>query len=159
MMLLIIVALLAIGMVLCFAEVALLPGFGAAGIGSILCLAGGVGLAWTQFGAPWGMGALLLAGAAAIAIIVIAPRTKAGRELVLQTAITEQQVADDYASLRGRVGLAITPLRPSGAAEIEGKRVDVVTDGVFVDAGQSIEVVSVEGTRVVVARREDAAPV
>lgn len=157
MMLLIIIALLAIGMVLCFAEVALLPGFGAAGIGSILCLAGGVGLAWTQYGAPWGMGALLLAGAAAIAIVVIAPRTKAGKDLVLQTAITEQQAGDDYALLRGRAGLSITPLRPSGAAEIEGRRVDVVTDGVFIDAGQSIEVVSVEGTRVVVTAARDAA--
>jgi len=41
-------------------------------------------------------------------------------------------------------------LRPSGTAVINGKRIDVVTEGPFVERGSPIKVVEVEGARVVV---------
>lgn len=44
----------------------------------------------------------------------------------------------------------MTTLRPSGTAVINGKRVDVVSEGAFIEAGQVIKVVAVEGLRVVV---------
>ena len=49
-----------------------------------------------------------------------------------------------------RTGVAITQLRPSGTAFINGKRVDVVTEGGLIEQGASIKVVAVEGLRVVV---------
>ena len=53
----------------------------------------------------------------------------------------------------GRVGVALSPLRPAGVADIGGSRVDVVSDGGFVSAGAAIEVTRVEGNRVVVRER------
>ena len=47
-------------------------------------------------------------------------------------------------------GIALTPLRPSGAADIDGERVDVVSEGDFILKGQKIKVVYIEGVRVVV---------
>jgi membrane-bound serine protease (ClpP class) len=47
-------------------------------------------------------------------------------------------------------GVTITQLRPSGTAFINGKRVDVVTEGALIEQGASIRVVAVEGLRVVV---------
>jgi membrane-bound serine protease (ClpP class) len=52
--------------------------------------------------------------------------------------------------LLGKQGMTHTTLRPSGIAMIEGRRVDVVTEGVVLDAGVPVEVVKVEGNRVVV---------
>jgi membrane-bound ClpP family serine protease len=52
--------------------------------------------------------------------------------------------------LLDRTGVAITQLRPSGAAFINGKRTDVITEGRLIDQGASIRVVAVEGLRVVV---------
>lgn len=49
-----------------------------------------------------------------------------------------------------REGVAITNLRPSGTAIIDGKRVDVVTEGGMIERGTPVRVVSVEGLRVVV---------
>jgi NfeD-like C-terminal, partner-binding len=49
-----------------------------------------------------------------------------------------------------RSGVAVTQLRPSGTAFINGKRVDVVTEGPLIDQGASLKVVAVEGIRVVV---------
>lgn len=51
----------------------------------------------------------------------------------------------------GRVGTAATVLRPTGAMEIDGERVDVVTEGAFVEAGTPVRVLYVQGARVVVA--------
>ncbi|MBZ0151291.1 MAG: hypothetical protein K8J09_07135, partial [Planctomycetes bacterium] len=52
---------------------------------------------------------------------------------------------------QGQVGTAVTVLRPTGAMEIAGERYDVVTEGEFVEAGTTVRVVQVQGTRVVVA--------
>lgn len=52
--------------------------------------------------------------------------------------------------LLGQSGKALTPLRPAGAAMIGAERVDVVTEGKFVDANTAIKVIHVEGSRVVV---------
>jgi membrane-bound serine protease (ClpP class) len=148
---LLIVALMACGMILLIAEVAIIPGFGLAGISSAALIVGGAAFAWSRFGATWGMGSLLLSGAATLAILKIAPRTKAGKSLVLSTALKKGAVADRSRELVGKEGTTVTALRPAGAAEIEGRRLDVVTDGVFVEAGRPVRVVSVEGARIVVA--------
>lgn len=50
----------------------------------------------------------------------------------------------------GKEGVAITPLRPAGTALIEGERINVVTEGAFVERDSSVTVVEVEGNRVVV---------
>lgn len=53
--------------------------------------------------------------------------------------------------LVGKVGVAITPLRPSGIIVVNNERIDVVTEGSFIEKDQMIEVLSVAGSRVVVA--------
>jgi len=55
-----------------------------------------------------------------------------------------------YRSLVGCSGQAMTPLRPSGTARIEGKRYDVVTEGSHIAREADISVVKVEGSRIVV---------
>jgi membrane-bound serine protease (ClpP class) len=49
-----------------------------------------------------------------------------------------------------QTGTALTQLRPSGTALINGKRVDVVTEGGLIEKGTPVKVVAVEGLRVVV---------
>lgn len=55
-------------------------------------------------------------------------------------------------SLVGASGVAVTPLHPSGTAEIGGAQVDVVAEGDFIDEGDAIVVVVDEGYRRVVQR-------
>jgi membrane-bound serine protease (ClpP class) len=145
-----IIAMMAIGMVLLVTEVAIIPTFGVAGVAAALFLLGGAATAWHYRGPVWGVGSLLVAAALAVGVIVLAPRTRAGKALVLEAAITDQHVGDGLAGLLGRRGVATTTLRPAGAVEIGGRRIDVVTEGQFVAAGTEVEVVAVEGSRVVV---------
>jgi membrane-bound serine protease (ClpP class) len=55
-------------------------------------------------------------------------------------------------ALVGRHGVALSDLRPSGIADIDGERVDVVTSGEYIYAGERIEVIRDERYRRVVRR-------
>jgi membrane-bound serine protease (ClpP class) len=59
---------------------------------------------------------------------------------------------NDVPSLKGMIGIARSDLRPGGIAEIGGERVDVVTRGDYIVAGEPIEVIADEGYRRVVRR-------
>lgn len=52
-----------------------------------------------------------------------------------------------------KTGQTLTPLRPSGMAMIDNLRLDVVTDGEFIDAGVQVQVTGVTGNQVIVAQR------
>ena len=153
------------GIVLLALEVFVIPGFGVAGVLGILALAGGLGLSLVGAGATWTvvLGALgrvalslLLALAAFAVLLRILPHVPVGRRLVLDTALgaltgPSPEAGDDRRWL-GRRGTAVSPLRPAGIADLDGERVDVVSQGEYVDAGEPIEVVRVEGNRIVVRR-------
>jgi membrane-bound serine protease (ClpP class) len=56
----------------------------------------------------------------------------------------------------GRTGVTRTPLRPAGIAEIDGERMDVVSNGEMIDSGVTVLVTRLDGNRIVV--RAQAAP-
>jgi membrane-bound ClpP family serine protease len=76
------------------------------------------------------------------------PESRIAGRFISRRTVGELGVAKP--ELLHRTGVAITLLRPSGTAFINGKRVDVVTEGALIDQGASIKVVAVEGMRVVV---------
>lgn len=47
-------------------------------------------------------------------------------------------------------GKVIAPLRPAGTALIDGERVDVVSFGDYIDKDSEIEVVKIEGSKLLV---------
>ncbi len=63
--------------------------------------------------------------------------------------------AGELVALKGRYGVTATPMRPSGAVVIDGRRVDAMTEGLMLDAGVSVKCVDVRIGRVIV-RRADA---
>ncbi|WP_076569878.1 NfeD family protein [Salimicrobium salexigens] len=52
--------------------------------------------------------------------------------------------------LIGETGESLTPLRPSGSGVFGDERLDVVSEGSFIQAGTGIKIVKVEGSRIVV---------
>jgi len=53
--------------------------------------------------------------------------------------------------LVGAKGVALTPLRPSGTARINEKRVDVTTEGDFIESGEPIHVTQIKGSHIIVS--------
>ena len=75
--------------------------------------------------------------------------------LVLSDALDAEQGWENVhtdASLVGRTGTVTTALRPSGIVEIEGRRLDVVSDGGVIDSGETVCVVKVSGNYILVER-------
>ena len=85
------------------------------------------------------------------------PRTPVGKKLILKP--TTETAADrgssgvteeDYSQLLDKKGKTITPLRPSGIAEIEGNRYSVVAEGEMINKGIEIVVINIKGNNIVV---------
>jgi membrane-bound serine protease (ClpP class) len=145
-----IITLLLLGAVLLFLEV-LLPGLIAGTIG-FLCLVAAVILGYRGFG--YQTGSLILAGVLVGLLIgtwcwlEFFSESRVARRFISQGASGELGVAKP--ELLNGTGTALTQLRPSGIADINGQRVDVVTEGDLIERGAQLKVVAVEGARIVV---------
>ena len=150
--------LIGLGVLLLFIEIVLLPGFGAAGIPGLALIVVGIGLVWSEFGLETSLiyASVTIALTLPVAILGLwlFPRTRLGKSFILDTAANRadgfQALPQDLLNLVGKSGRSITPLRPAGAALISNRRVDVVTLGDFIQAEAEVEVIVVEGNRVVV---------
>src|SRR3970040_1397166 len=154
-----------IGGILPAAEIFVLPGFGFAGVLGIVAILAGlilslVGAGDTSEVILLATGrvvfSLLIALVASLVILRFLPRLPFWRRLVLERGLAAAQgyasAPESDAQWLGKRGLASSPLRPAGIAEIDGQRVDVVSDGDLIDPGQFIEVARVDGNRIVVRR-------
>ncbi|MDW0117391.1 nodulation protein NfeD [Sporosarcina thermotolerans] len=56
--------------------------------------------------------------------------------------------------LLGKKAKTITPLRPAGTIDMNGERIDVVSQGSYIDKGKHVIIVKVEGSRIVVRESE-----
>jgi len=158
--------LLGAGVGLIGLEVFVIPGFGVAG------LAGGVAvltaLTLSMLGSyptvsevisALGIIAvsLLVIGVLAFAVLRHLPFSRAMSGVLLDRATTQEAgylSAPDRADLEGRIGKALTDLRPSGTVAIDGERIDVVTEGPWVEKGDMVVVLRAESYRHVVRKAE-----
>ena len=87
------------------------------------------------------------------------PKTRFGRRMVLSPPDEDATVASmpvnlELERLRGRFGRALSDLRPSGVCDFDGWRVDTITEGMMVEAGQWVRCVAVRAGKVVVRPAE-----
>jgi membrane-bound serine protease (ClpP class) len=80
----------------------------------------------------------------------ILPDTAVGKKLILSEDLGTAKSSSDFQQLQGREGVALTALRPAGKAEFDGKQCDVVAEVGFINVGEKVKVIAVEGARVVV---------
>src|ERR1043166_9310122 len=92
----------------------------------------------------------------AVAIILLSrflPKTPVYRKIVSQSASgmkTELVFEKQKANLHGRIGVAISPLRPGGKAQFGDDVIDVISQGDLVEAGAKVRIISYSGTEAVV---------
>ena len=75
--------------------------------------------------------------------------------LVLNDSISTEDgyvASESRLELLGQKLIAYTDLRPAGVAILDNEKLDVVTDGDFIEKGNKIEVIRVEGMRIVVKK-------
>jgi len=152
-----------VGIGLLILEIFVIPGFGIAGISGIVLILGSVvfifgssydasvAMLWLSisFIATLGLGLLLF---------YTLPKTSTMQKFILSTAENKElgysAHSNDSVEYVGKSGKALTSLRPVGAAIIDGKRLDVITQGELIEKNTPIEVIRVEGNKVFVKSQE-----
>lgn len=149
-------ALFVTGLILLVIE-GIVPGFGLPGIGGIILVIVGTILAMGNITSALMSISVAIIITAVITILLI----KYGRhspmfEKIILTAHQEDDkgylsstTKDEYL---GKEGTTVSELRPSGFIEIDGKRIDALSEGNFIPKGTSIKVVRVEGSKIIVRR-------
>jgi membrane-bound serine protease (ClpP class) len=141
---------------LLLAEIFFIPGFGLAGIGGIAAILASIFLTFGNIvQATYSI--LIALGISVIGFFLLVkyiPSTRTWRKFVLSTEQKKELGytvgTKDLKRLTGKEGIAITPLRPSGIVEVNGKKLNALTRGEYADSNTKIKIISVEGNKIVV---------
>jgi membrane-bound serine protease (ClpP class) len=132
------------------------PGFGVFGLSGIICIVGSIIIAFPDPGQALVsfIIAVIASGFIMYFVAKYLVKTPAFDRLILGTKQDKSQgyVAshEDLSIYQGKEGTALTPLRPAGAVDFGGRRLDVVTEGEFIPAGSPVVAVKVEGNKITV---------
>lgn len=106
---------------------------------------------------------ILIIGAIVVVFVLLAARSMR-RGLLYRSSIVLKDTAqkdqgyianEDRTRFTGKSGISLTTLRPTGTANFNGEKVDVLTDGEFIPSGTHIEVTRVVGARIFVRQSEE----
>jgi membrane-bound serine protease (ClpP class) len=163
------VLLFVLGLILIGLEIFVLPGFGVTGISGIILLIASLALVtlekmpetsgdWLDLGArlsTFGV-SLVAAIAGAFMLAWYLPHIPYANRLVLLPPSEDKadaahiEESSARAALLGAIGVAETTLRPAGKARIGDEFLDVVAEGDYVNPGTRVQVIEIEGNRIVV---------
>jgi membrane-bound ClpP family serine protease len=169
------ILLFILGLILIGLEIFVLPGSAILGISGVVLVILSLALAtlekkpettqeWLSFGKTLGGIGISLAGAILLVSLVAwyLPSIPWASRLILKPPTEGEGTVDEFAdtlaagqqadlaALLGAIGVAATTLRPAGLAQFGEDYIDVVTDGSFIAAGSRIQVIEIEGNRIVV---------
>lgn len=164
------IMLFLLGLVFLGIEVFVVPGLGFSGVAGVVLMFLGLLLVtlehwpsdqteWTRFGETFGTLAIGIAVAIVGAFVLTwsLPSIPFLNKMVLkppgaevENALPASLSSSGAVGLLGAMGVAATPLRPSGKAQFGGQFLDVIAEGDYVSPGGRVQVVEIEGTRIVV---------
>jgi membrane-bound ClpP family serine protease len=165
------VLLFVLGLILLGLEVFVLPGLGVAGISGTVLVVLSLALVtlekkpetqeeWVSFGTTMASFGLSMMGAvvAALTVAWYLPSIPYVNRLVLKAPADQAEgdetaadlVSPQLAALLGAIGVTVTPLRPAGKVKFGDEYVDVVTESSYVQPGSRVQVIEIEGNRIVV---------
>ena len=137
---------------------AFMPGFGLPGISGIVMEIVAIVLTWVNHGPVAALGlTIIVLSLIAIAISMSLRSATRGRlsrsKIILKERESNEagyRSAEDMQVFLGKEGETTTVCRPTGMAEFDGVKLNVVSEGEFIPAGTRVRIVQVEGSRIVV---------
>lgn len=159
------------GLLLLLAEIFVIPGFGVAGIGGVVCVVGGLVMSLLansalDFGRVRGadisraaLTVLLGLGLGCALVVWLSNRIGSRGPLrfaALNADLEEAVSTPDLSGLVGREGTAATVLRPSGKVSIDGKLYDAISESEFIERGEKVKVERFENAQLYVQLTGDS---
>lgn len=152
------------GVALLLLEIFVIPGFGIAGIAGIVLMIAGLYLSLlgqlgrldpSDFSSAAGYLSLsiIITFVGVLILLKVFPQTSIWRRI----SLSEEQIRDkgyiaarDYSRYLGKKGTAISTLRPAGIGLFGKERLDVVSEGEFIDKDTPIVISQIDGYRLIV---------
>ena len=146
----IVALLIVVGFIFFAIELFIVPGFSVPGIAGIIMIGYGIFMSSKEYGISGVFITIAVSVATALILIRIALKSRALKYISLDYSQKGNTAVDDYSFLIDKRGKSLSHLRPSGTANIEGNRYDVVTDGEYIEENSDIIVQEIDGTRIIV---------
>ena len=149
-----VVASLFIGLVLLLLEIFIIPGFGPVGIAAILFLTIGTYIAWTKLSITFALIITLTSILSVIAAIIFFRKSGFANKLVLGRSIEDDTTVENQDQRKsslisvGETGYTISDIRPTGIAEFQNQRLNVITDGIYIKRNTKVKITLIEGNRI-----------
>jgi membrane-bound serine protease (ClpP class) len=168
------IILFVLGVILIGVELFVIPGFGIAGISGIALVTGSLFMAMVQrypgiekefiprlsdfsdlHGPMMALSTAIIGTGIGIGLAgKFLPKSRGFNRRMVLVAATDKAdgyvAARDESSLLGKTGMTTSDLRPGGRVDIDGRPVDVVSEGDYIEAGTPVQVSRIEGARIVV---------
>lgn len=110
------------------------------------------------YGALAGMG-FLMGAFGSLFFLKVFPSRNMWAKMTLHDRLTGDKgynsLNESYKQLVGKQGKTVSPFRPTGTVEIEGQQYSATTENVWLESGKLVEVISVDGTRILVKPLEN----
>jgi membrane-bound serine protease (ClpP class) len=148
--------LFVIGLILLVVE-AMVPGFGLPGISGIILVGLGIILAMDSFAIALASlsVAIIITTIVTVILIKMGFKSDALHKIILNTEYKDEKgflSVDSMDQYMDKEGISITELRPAGFIEIDGIKLDALSDGSFIPKNVAIKVSRVEGSKIFVRR-------
>ena len=145
------ILLFAIGITLVIIEL-YVPGFGIPGIAGAISLIAFIFVTGRNRAHYIILAGIILVICAVLFVIffVLLSKKRLPKSLILETSEEGFSGTRDMQFLMGTVGTLLSTCRPAGNADFDGMKLDVVSRGEFIEKGVKVEVIEIEGNRIVV---------
>ncbi len=128
---------------------ALIPGFGIFGIIGGACMLGSTAMAGIKYG--FGVFLMMIAAFIVLLLLFISVANKKKDKFVLKDVLNTQDFDESILQdMQGKQGITITTVQPYGKMEVEGKQIDVCSEGGYIEKNKIVQIVQIRGKIVVV---------
>lgn len=141
-----------LGLLFLVIEILVTPGIvlGIVGLGFITF---GVYQSYAAFGNTTGNIVLFSSGLGTIGMVLFAMKSGVWSRMASKESITSRAKENvESLTVVGATGKALSALRPSGTALIDGRKIEVVTEGEIVEAGTSLEVIRITQNKIYIKK-------
>lgn len=102
--------------------------------------------------------AFLVGGFSSLLFLKVFPPRNMWSKMTLKNKLSSEEgynsINETYVQLVGRKGVTVSPFRPTGTVKIDDELYSATSGSQWLSEGETIEVISVDGTRIVVRRVE-----
>lgn len=130
------------------------PGFGLPGISGLILVAVGIAITWVNYGAVAGLCVTVVALALAAVAISVSVRSAAKGRIAKSSLFLKRETPpkenEEAEAFLNREGETVTVLNPVGIADFDGVRLNVLSEGTYIEKGKKIKVIQVDGAHIIV---------